>query len=313
MNDTCIICYATDENYTDLADISINSLVKTSSPENNYEIHIIYTDAPSVLKLENKYNSKNVKIVLHELKNSQKKEYNTKSLKGWENRITHAAYYRFEIPKLIPNDWCIYLDCDIIIKHDIYNLWNERDDKYLLCAVKDAGNPYKCGKRIFKHPENVFNSGVLLMNLKSIRNTDFDNEWRRIESKYGHCEADQGILNIMFNDSVKILPPKYNFFYLYSRDPLFMGYPASTYSNKMKLEAAKDPYIVHYVGKNGTKAMRQKYGKERYRANIKMHNIQCIKIILMILLFIMAFMVIYKSVATPKSNNYYRCNICNRQ
>ena len=304
MNNKCVICYSSDENYYDILKISIDSLIETSNPNHNYEIHIIYADAPSIPKLKSKYNSKNITIVLHELNKNQRDDYNTKNLKGWELRVTHATYYRFEIPKIIQSDWCIYLDCDIIIKHDIYNLWNERDDKYSLCAIRDAGNPYKCGKKMYRHPENYFNAGVLLMNLKALRNMNFDQKWKDVEAKHGHCEADQGILNIMFNNDVKILPLKYNMFYLYLDKPLSVQYPASTYSKKMKSEAAHDPYIIHYVGTKGTEIMRKKYGKEKYtlRNGYSKYNL---KALFIIVVFIILLVLIYKCV-----NYYIKINRC---
>ena len=284
----CVVCYACDENYADLTEISIRSLIDTSDPKNIYEIHIIYSSAPSVPKIKSKYDKDNIHIILHELPTKRKK-YSLGSYKY----TSQATYFRFEIPKLITDaKWCIYLDCDIIIKHDIFDLWKERDDAYDICAIKDTGAGYKCGKKLFKYPERYFNAGVLVMNLDKMRKMNFDKLWKKTHDTYGKCDADQGILNICFNESVKILPLHWNVFYTYVNDPNF-NYPSSTYPLKERKEACKNPYIVHYIGKKGSDLMREKYKVEKF--SLRNVNTDVIMIIIIALICIAIFIMLYNN------------------
>jgi lipopolysaccharide biosynthesis glycosyltransferase len=56
--------------------------------------------------------------------------------------ITHAAYYRLMIDKLLPATTvkkAIYLDTDLVVLKDIECLWNIDIKNYALGAVEDTG------------------------------------------------------------------------------------------------------------------------------------------------------------------------------
>ncbi len=55
---------------------------------------------------------------------------------------TEFAFSRFLVPYLTGyNGWAIFMDCDMMIKRDIYDLWNLRDDNFDVMVVKHVHYP----------------------------------------------------------------------------------------------------------------------------------------------------------------------------
>lgn len=55
---------------------------------------------------------------------------------------TQFTFTRFLIPFLMArHGWAIYMDCDMIIKDDLYDLWDLRQNKYAIMCVKHDHAP----------------------------------------------------------------------------------------------------------------------------------------------------------------------------
>ncbi len=131
-----------------------------------------------------------------------------------------AMLYRFFIPHILPSEVekAIYLDADIIVNLNINEFWQiELGDKPLGVVLEvDNGIPPSkysnmCHDGVVKE-ENYFNSGVLLMNLKVLRNED-DNILAGIKFTGEHLKynlVDQEILNYCFETRTFKLPVKFN-------------------------------------------------------------------------------------------------------
>ncbi|MGV2389886.1 MAG UNVERIFIED_CONTAM: hypothetical protein LVR29_21425 [Microcystis novacekii LVE1205-3] len=100
--------------------------------------------------------------------------------------VTIAAYYRLLIPYLLPPslEKVIYLDCDLILKEDLNNLWKIDVDNQYLLTVQDMGCPLVSSKNGLKTYQELqispdtpyFNSGVMILNLKKWREDDISFE-----------------------------------------------------------------------------------------------------------------------------------------
>jgi lipopolysaccharide biosynthesis glycosyltransferase len=89
--------------------------------------------------------------------------------------ITHTAYARLFLDRLLPDEVerCIYLDCDVVVRRDVEELWNTPLDGHTLGAVdnspwEDSGGHQK---RLGLREALYFNSGVLLIDLRRWRET----------------------------------------------------------------------------------------------------------------------------------------------
>ena len=145
---------------------------------------------------------------------------------GVQGAGPRGALFRFCLPYVLQEDKVIYFDCDIVCQLDIAELWNIDLQEKSLAAVPDnhALNYLETGKVVSHkrevklwnflgiHYEKYFNSGVLVMNLKKMRDNNF---MQRVEKAYQYFREcfvynDQDCLNYLFTDDMVVLPEKFN-------------------------------------------------------------------------------------------------------
>lgn len=162
-------------------------------------------------------------------------------VKNQMSRFTIGAMFRCSLPELLPDlNRIIYLDADLFVNRDIKELWDVDVREYCLAGVVDEGVAVHNYPRILnKYPEikkeSYFNSGVLYMNLKKIR--EFGNLKKLVvDFLIENPEADlpdQDALNVLFHDKVLYLDGSWNqFVFMHRKD------------NVEKLDKA----IFHYAG-----------------------------------------------------------------
>jgi lipopolysaccharide biosynthesis glycosyltransferase len=115
-----------------------------------------------------------------------------------------ASMHRLLLYKLFPNlDRIIYTDVDVIFTSNLHELYSvELEDNYL-AAVKDSFSAIPTDQ------SSYINSGVLVMNLKAIRDDKLYEKWFAL-SKQRFAFPDQDILNISCRGKIKYIDKKYN-------------------------------------------------------------------------------------------------------
>lgn len=129
-------------------------------------------------------------------------------------RYTEAASLRLLLPELLPElDRILYLDCDIVVRQDLAQLWEKTDlaDNYLAAiyeaAIEGQAERFRA---LGCDPAKYFNSGFLLMNLAQMR------EEKVSEKLLEACRVpylefpDQDALNQVCQGRVLPLSPLYN-------------------------------------------------------------------------------------------------------
>lgn len=129
-------------------------------------------------------------------------------------RYTEAASLRLLLPELLPElDRILYLDCDIVVRQDLVQLWEKTDlaDNYLAAiyeaAIEGQAERFRA---LGCDPAKYFNSGFLLMNLAQMR------EEKVSEKLLEACRVpylefpDQDALNQVCQGRVLPLSPLYN-------------------------------------------------------------------------------------------------------
>lgn len=129
-------------------------------------------------------------------------------------RYTEAASLRLLLPELLPElDRILYLDCDIVVRQDLAQLWEKTDlaDNYLAAiyeaAIEGQAERFRA---LGCDPAKYFNSGFLLMNLAQMR------EEKVSEKLLEACRVpylefpDQDALNQVCQGRVLSLSPLYN-------------------------------------------------------------------------------------------------------
>lgn len=119
-----------------------------------------------------------------------------------ETGYTPFTFLRLYADELNLPDKILYLDIDIMAKKDIQELWDINVENYEYAAVKDY-----YGKHFFNR--NYINAGVLLLNMKKIKETKLFQRTRDLCNKKRLFLPDQTALNKL-STSKLIIDEKFN-------------------------------------------------------------------------------------------------------
>ena len=160
--------------------------------------------------------------------------------------ISHATYYRLVINEVLPKhiEKVLYLDCDLIIEQDLKNLWDIDISDVILAGVEDNLSISKANK--LKIHGKYCNAGVLLLNLKRLRNIDLKMLGIKfLEEKDSDIYyQDQDIINGLLGNDCRYVPIKWNVL----SDIYFSYSEENFYDREDALNAIKSPAIIHFTG-----------------------------------------------------------------
>ena len=214
------IFFASDDNYVPFLAVTLQSLEQNADSNYHYDIKILNADNISV---ENKF-----KILAEFEKDGFDIEFvdvtpfiETMSSKlHTRDYYSKSTYYRLLIPNMYPEfDKALYLDCDIAINNSISELFNTDIDDNYVGAIPDQSVLYmsdefkdyvenRVGVDSFKH---YFNAGILVMNLKKLREIDFENKFIQLLTSVKFDVAqDQDYLNAICKGHVKFIDETWN-------------------------------------------------------------------------------------------------------
>lgn len=180
---------------------------------------------------------------------------------GGLSHISRATYYRLLIADLLPKTVhkAIYLDCDIIINHNIEDLWNIDITGYAIAASRQIGYGYEAERLGYPIEYGYFNAGMNVLNLDYFRTYNVSMQLIDYISKnYNLIKFhDQDALNGVLFDKTVYVMPQWNMtsaVYVYQlkrRGDRKNGILINGYE-KEKENAIKylhNPFILHYVSK----------------------------------------------------------------
>ena len=133
--------------------------------------------------------------------------------------FTLTIYFRLFIPSMFPQyDKGIYIDSDVVLTDDIAKLFDIDIGENYIGACNDlsiADIPPLVAyteKAVGVNAKEYINSGVLLMNLKKMRDDDLEGHFLSLLNKY-HFDSiapDQDYLNAMCNGKIYYLEEKWD-------------------------------------------------------------------------------------------------------
>ena len=177
--------------------------------------------------------------------------------------ISTAAYYRIALPSLLPHvDKIIYTDTDVLNFCDLSEMYSLefKDKMYFMGTLDQIGllNELKLLGIITK---KYMNSGILLMNLKGMREDDIEKKIRKFIFSHYLDHHDQTAINGACYDNYEILSFKYATFNFKSfermvewnnkQDKLYR------YNDLELRQAFYEPRLLHFAG--WTKPWDKKY------------------------------------------------------
>lgn len=217
MNKEIPVFFAVDNGYIPFLSVALRSLIDNTSRENIYAIKILYTNVTEENKIKiKKYETENISIEFVDL-NKQLEEIKEKLYT--RNYFSNTTYYRLFIPELYPEyDKAVYIDSDTVCLSDIAELYNTDMGDNLIAGIPDgviqAIDIFKdYVERVVGVADynNYFNAGVVVMNLKELRDYKFEEKFiYMLEKIKFEVAQDQDYLNRLCKGRVKILDYSWN-------------------------------------------------------------------------------------------------------
>ena len=216
---TIPIFFSVDENYVPYLAVALNSIKANASSSYNYHIHVLNDNiSPESKARLSEIEAPNFTLEFNSL---------TRKLKCLDGLRSHrfkafaslSIYFRLFIPMLFPQyDKGIYLDADLVVSGDISNLWEQPLGDNLIGAVADYSIQHIApfmryiDEYVGVDHRRYVNSGVLLMNLKRLREVDIAGRFMSWMVKYslGTVAPDQDYLNALCWNSILYLDPSWD-------------------------------------------------------------------------------------------------------
>lgn len=216
------IFFSVNDAYSPFLATAIHSIRENASPDFRYHIHILTDDISEENRRKlSALGTDSFCIEFHPLSRL------LRSLPAVEKLSQHCfgafssltIYFRLFIPELFPQyDKGIYLDADLVAPGDISWLYREPLGRRLVGAVADYSiqkiAPFMqyIDEYVGVDHKNYVNSGVLLLNMKRLREVDLSGRFLSWVEKYGleTVAPDQDYLNALCWDGIQYLDPDWN-------------------------------------------------------------------------------------------------------
>ncbi len=214
-NNVIPVFFSIDDSYAPFLSVALSSAIKNSSPDNNYKAIILHENLSEEHKSRISALSKDhFSIEFVEMKSGMESITDRMSNRLRCDYFTLTIYFRLFIPAMFPQyDKGIYIDSDVVVVGDLAELFNTDIGDNLIgaCADKSVVDVPPLAmymeEAVGVDRHSYINSGVLLMNLKELRNAEIDTNFLRLLNTYHFdCIApDQDYLNALCNGRIYYL------------------------------------------------------------------------------------------------------------
>lgn len=249
------IIYSTSDLYSELAAISIASVLENSKDVEEINVYIIDKGIKELHKfwIEDLVNSYNRNLIFLPDLDIEKISHTKIDVGRWHISTFSRLFLLHVLP--IEIEKIIYIDCDMIIRHSLSSLWlMDMDNTWCMSADDCRGKMYR---RDIGIPDNSIytNNGLMVIDLESWRKNNVEERFVKfIQQHNGDITyMDQGVLNGVFQPlgKVKLLPIKYN-----AQTACYdLGYdglqacrkPVWAYTKEEFNHDINDPIVVHFT------------------------------------------------------------------
>jgi lipopolysaccharide biosynthesis glycosyltransferase len=125
-------------------------------------------------------------------------------------RFTKYTLFRLSIPFLIGDDRVLYLDADTLVVGDIREMYFRDMDKLIYGAVDTGINKNHRLRVGIKQDSTYVNGGVLLFDLKKVRDGRYGERWLELAKIRRFPIVDQDIVNLTLQGKIGEIGPEYN-------------------------------------------------------------------------------------------------------
>lgn len=222
---TVNIVLITDANYMDFTRVAINSAKETKCSDSVYNFYVMTMDisAADETALKALANDKVSVTVLPQ------KEIDLFYIR--DTHVSKTSLLKYYIGEALLNlDKVLFVDSDVLILHDLNTLYQTNIEGKYLAAVKDPSWFFESMHVLELNLEKrgfYFNAGVMLMNLKKIRDDNLLAKLEDYTNNNFRTYMDQDAFNVLVGDEVAVLPFKdntMNFFFEHIDLPTMAAY-----------------------------------------------------------------------------------------
>ncbi len=247
------ILYTTDNNYAPHTAASMYSLLNANKNFERINIYIIDDNIEKDSK-DNFYS------IINGFNNAEIYFFPFSELKknvpaNDKTGYAKVGYARLFLSGICDKERILYIDCDTIINQSLKELWEYDLEGNVLGGVQDNPALYALTEIGLTPKSRYINGGVLLIDLKKWKEFKTEEKILKMIREYNGfvIHHDQGIINGVLKDHIKILPPKFNtmpqFFDTKAKQIKRLYDIENYYSQKELDEAVKNPVIIHYITK----------------------------------------------------------------
>lgn len=216
------IFFSVNDAYAPYLAVALTSMKENASKDYNYRIHILNDDICEenrnrLSRLSDESFHLEFISLSDKLRRIDPEGKLNKHKFGAFSSLT--IYFRLFIPSLFPQyDKGIYLDSDILVPGDISLLYRQKMGDNLIGAVADYSiqhiAPFMRYIDMYDGVDhrNYINSGVLLLNMKRLREVDIEGKFLSLMHEYGlrTVAPDQDYLNVLCWGGIHYLDPNWD-------------------------------------------------------------------------------------------------------
>lgn len=209
------VFFSIDDGYAPFLAAALKSAIANSSDTRSYRAIILHDglSCENIRRLGNMATS-NFSVEFKEMKSGLESITDKMSNRLRCDYFTLTIYYRLFIPEMFPEyDKGIYIDSDVVLNGDLAELYDiDIGDSYIAAcsdfSVQEVPQLVSYIENAVGVPKTEYiNSGILLMNMKKLREARIDYHFLRLLNKYHFdCIApDQDYINAMCNGKIYYL------------------------------------------------------------------------------------------------------------
>lgn len=248
------IVYASDDKFAEILGVSLASLYENSNDMDDIVVHVLDSgikddNKDKLLSISRRYERADIKFI--PAKDISKKL----EMKVATDRGSLSQYARLFVSSDLPENLgrVLYLDCDIIIKQSIRELWNVDLHGKTIGALMDAFSKYYRANIDLEENDIMFNSGVMLIDLDKWRQDKVEGKLLSfISRKNGWIQqGDQGALNAVLSKDTFCFEPRFNsvtIFYDFTyKEMMIYRRPPEFYTEEKIRKAVEKPALIHFT------------------------------------------------------------------
>ena len=250
MKSNCLnIAYSFDDGYAQHAAVSIVSLLENNKDIDKINVHIITNSL-------NRENASHIEEIINRYdRNIQYHDLNAMTSRmKISTGFNRSAYGRIFLDSLTDIDRIIYIDSDTVIDGSLKELMTLDMTDYVVAGVQDTVNPYYVINIGLDHSYRYINDGgVIILNLDLWRKMNITSKCIDFIYKFNGNPPhnDQGTINAVCAEHIKILPAKYNVMpphFKFTSKQIMSLFRMRSYYNQEELDnAVRNPIVIHYT------------------------------------------------------------------